>query len=95
MKGQAREPLAAHEHAAGGLEATLEFLKRTRGELRLLRSESPILAVGLASGDTARLEGFQELGGDLVGRLGWWTRAIGTLNRTIPCTDSNCIKSEH
>lgn len=30
-------------------------------ELRLLRSESPILAVGLASGDTARLEGFHSI----------------------------------
>ncbi len=31
------EPKATHEHVAGGLEASLEFLKRTRGELRILR----------------------------------------------------------
>ena len=31
------EPKAAHEHIAGGLESSLEFLKRTRGELRILR----------------------------------------------------------
>jgi hypothetical protein len=30
-------PLATHEYAPGGLEAALEFLKRTRGELRQLR----------------------------------------------------------
>jgi hypothetical protein len=31
------EPLATHDFAAGGLEAALEFLKRTRAELRELR----------------------------------------------------------
>jgi hypothetical protein len=31
------EPLATHDFAAGGLEAALEFLKRTRSELRELR----------------------------------------------------------
>jgi hypothetical protein len=31
------EPRATHDHAQGGLEATLEFLKRTRSELRELR----------------------------------------------------------
>jgi hypothetical protein len=30
-------PLAMHEYAPGGLEATREFLKRTRSELRQLR----------------------------------------------------------
>lgn len=30
-------PLATHEHAAGNLAPTLEFLKRTRWELRMLR----------------------------------------------------------
>jgi len=30
-------PLAVHEFAQGGLEAALEFLKRTRSELRSLR----------------------------------------------------------
>jgi hypothetical protein len=30
-------PLATHEYTAGGLEAALEFLKRTRSELRQLR----------------------------------------------------------
>jgi hypothetical protein len=30
-------PLATHEYATGGLAATLEFLKRTRSELRSLR----------------------------------------------------------
>jgi hypothetical protein len=29
-------PLATHDHVAGGLEATLVFLKRTRSELREL-----------------------------------------------------------
>jgi len=29
-------PLAEHDHVPGGLEATLEFLKRTRSELREL-----------------------------------------------------------
>jgi hypothetical protein len=28
--------LASHEYASGGLEAALEFLKRTRGEMRAL-----------------------------------------------------------
>ena len=32
-----REPLATHAHAAGDVEGTLEFLKRTRSELRLIR----------------------------------------------------------
>ena len=32
-----REPLAIHEYAAGGLEAALAFVKRTRAELRDLR----------------------------------------------------------
>ncbi len=30
-------PLATHEYAPGGLDAALEFLKRTRWELRSLR----------------------------------------------------------
>jgi hypothetical protein len=30
-------PLATHEFVSGGLEAALEFLKRTRAELRQLR----------------------------------------------------------
>jgi hypothetical protein len=30
-------PLAVHEYHPGGLDETLEFLKRTRSELRLLR----------------------------------------------------------
>ena len=30
-------PLATHHHEAGGLDQTLEFLKRTRSELRQLR----------------------------------------------------------
>ena len=29
-------PLASHEYAAGGLEIALEFLKRTRAEMRAL-----------------------------------------------------------
>ena len=29
-------PLATHDHVPGGLEATLEFLKRTRSEMRAL-----------------------------------------------------------
>ena len=31
------DPLATHQHSADGLSASLEFLKRTRGELRILR----------------------------------------------------------
>jgi hypothetical protein len=31
------EPLATHDYTAGGLAAALEFLKRTRAELRTLR----------------------------------------------------------
>jgi hypothetical protein len=31
------EPLAAHDHVSGNLPAALEFLKRTRWELRALR----------------------------------------------------------
>jgi hypothetical protein len=31
------EPLARHDYVQGGLEAALEFLKRTRSELRQLR----------------------------------------------------------
>lgn len=31
------EPLAMHEYTPGGLDAALEFLKRTRSELRTLR----------------------------------------------------------
>ena len=30
-------PLAVHEYQQGGMEAALEFLKRTRSELRMLR----------------------------------------------------------
>ena len=30
-------PLATHDYTPGGLDAALEFLKRTRGELRSLR----------------------------------------------------------
>src|SRR5947209_6043397 len=30
-------PLATHDYAPGGLDAVLEFLKRTRSELRMLR----------------------------------------------------------
>lgn len=30
-------PLASHDHIPGGLDATLEFLKRTRWEMRALR----------------------------------------------------------
>jgi len=30
------QPLASHDYAPGGLEAALEFLKRTRAELRML-----------------------------------------------------------
>jgi len=30
-------PLATHDHEPGGVEQTLEFLKRTRSELRQLR----------------------------------------------------------
>ncbi|MEX0586031.1 MAG: hypothetical protein WD176_05275 [Pirellulales bacterium] len=32
-----REPLAVHEYRAGEVDAALEFLKRTRNELRILR----------------------------------------------------------
>lgn len=32
-----REPLAIHEYQAGALDEALEFLKRTRAELRTLR----------------------------------------------------------
>ena len=39
-------PLATHDYTPGGLEAALEFLKRTRTELRMLRT-------GCASGRTA------------------------------------------
>jgi len=31
------EPLATHDYRPGGLDAVLEFLKRTRAELRTLR----------------------------------------------------------
>ncbi|MCI0458709.1 MAG: hypothetical protein L0Z62_17260 [Gemmataceae bacterium] len=31
------EPIARHDYTQGGLEAALEFLKRTRSELRMLR----------------------------------------------------------
>jgi len=31
------QPLAIHEHHTGDVDATLEFLKRTRNELRVLR----------------------------------------------------------
>jgi len=31
------KPLATHQHVAGNLNATLEFLKRTRSEMRSLR----------------------------------------------------------
>jgi hypothetical protein len=31
------EPLATHDFAPGGLDAALEFIKRTRAELRALR----------------------------------------------------------
>ena len=31
------EPIARHDYTQGGLEAALEFLKRTRSELRTLR----------------------------------------------------------
>ncbi|MFQ5732115.1 MAG: hypothetical protein ACE5KM_09175, partial [Planctomycetaceae bacterium] len=31
------EPLASHAYQAGELDAALEFLKRTRSELRMLR----------------------------------------------------------
>ena len=31
-------PRASHDYAAGGLDAALEFLKRTRSELRSLRT---------------------------------------------------------
>jgi hypothetical protein len=31
------DPLAIHEYTPGGLDAALEFLKRTRSELRTLR----------------------------------------------------------
>lgn len=31
------EPLAVHDYASGALADALEFLKRTRGELRILR----------------------------------------------------------
>ena len=30
-------PLAVHEYCAGGLDQAMEFLKRTRSELRMLR----------------------------------------------------------
>jgi hypothetical protein len=31
------DPLAVHEYQEGGMEAALQFLKRTRAELRMLR----------------------------------------------------------
>jgi len=31
------QPLATHTHASGDVEGTLQFLKRTRSELRMLR----------------------------------------------------------
>jgi hypothetical protein len=37
MSRNLAEPLAAHEYRAGELDAALEFLKRTRRELRSLR----------------------------------------------------------
>ena len=32
-----QEPLASHEYSAGGVQDAIEFLKRTRSELRMLR----------------------------------------------------------
>ncbi|MFO0891612.1 MAG: hypothetical protein U0790_21015 [Isosphaeraceae bacterium] len=37
MSTQTLKPLAVHHHSAAELAATLEFLKRTRAELRQLR----------------------------------------------------------
>src|SRR5262245_2026672 len=37
MAGHVSGPLAIHEYAPGGLDAVLDFLKRTRAELRTLR----------------------------------------------------------
>ena len=38
MQGEAeRVPLAVHTHRSGHVDETLEFLKRTRSELRILR----------------------------------------------------------
>jgi hypothetical protein len=37
MSGQKDNALATHVHSAGDVDGTLEFLKRTRSELRVLR----------------------------------------------------------
>jgi hypothetical protein len=37
MSDRTDAPIATHRHEAGGLSATLDFLKRTRAELRQLR----------------------------------------------------------
>jgi hypothetical protein len=71
------EPKATHEHAPGNLEASLEFLKRTRGELRILRKARVYrdrLCVIDVNGDCFEVRGVGYADADVVPLL----RAVNT-----------------
>jgi hypothetical protein len=62
-------PLAVHEYRPGGLDQAMEFLKRTRSELRLLRMVrvgKDFLRVFDVNGDSFEIRGLGYPDADLI-----------------------------
>ena len=62
-------PLAVHEYCAGGLDPAMEFLKRTRSELRMLRMVrvgKDFLRIYDVNGDLFEIRGLGYLDADLI-----------------------------
>ena len=62
-------PLAVHEYRPGGLDQAMEFLKRTRSELRLLRMVrvgKDFLRVYDVNGDSFEIRGLGYPDADLI-----------------------------
>jgi hypothetical protein len=62
-------PLAVHEHRPGALDAAMEFLKRTRSELRMLRMVrvgKDVLRIYDVNGDLFEIRGLGYGDADLI-----------------------------
>jgi hypothetical protein len=69
MGSQSSPPLATHVHVTGELDSSLEFLKRTRSELRQLRIVrlwKDRLRIYDVNRDVFEIEGLGYLDGDVI-----------------------------
>jgi hypothetical protein len=84
-------PLATHEFKPGGLEAALEFLKRTRWELRQLRSVrvwKDRLEVADVNRDTFEIRGVGYTDADVIPLLRMVNAAFNPDTLHAPTSDA-------